>query len=71
VEVGAHLTTVATQGEADIVVSLLRANGIRCAERAAEVGNIGSPGLGGWREIVVAEDQLEAARELIEEQPPS
>ena len=68
-ETGAHLTVVPTQGEADVVISLLRANRIRCGERAAEVANIGTAGFGGWREILVAEDQLEAARELLEAEP--
>jgi hypothetical protein len=68
-ETAAQLTVVPTQAEADIVISLLRANRIRCGERAAEVGNIGTAGFGGWREILVAEDQLDAARELLEANP--
>jgi hypothetical protein len=68
-ETAAQLTVVPTQAEADIVISLLRANGIRCGERAAEVANIGTAGFGGWREILVAEDQLEDARELLEANP--
>src|SRR2546429_8117122 len=35
VEIGVHLTTVASQGEADVICALLRANGIVCGERAA------------------------------------
>jgi hypothetical protein len=29
-EVGVHLTTVSSQGEADVICSLLRAAGIKC-----------------------------------------
>src|SRR4029453_5142460 len=66
-ETAAQLTVVPTQAEADIGISLLRPNGIRCGERAAEVANIGTAGFGGWREILVAEDQLEDARELLDQ----
>jgi hypothetical protein len=61
-----QLTVVATQGEADIICSLLRAHGIRYSERSTMgfapelVGVAGVP-----REILVAEEQLEAARELL------
>jgi hypothetical protein len=34
-EIGVPLTVVGTQGEADIICSLLRVNGIECGERAA------------------------------------
>lgn len=64
-EIGVRLTVVGSQGEADIICSLLRVNGIRCGERAASVSVEGGGGFGGWREILVSEDQLEAARELL------
>ena len=60
-----RLTVVASQGEADVICSLLRVNGIRCGERAADATIEGGGGFGGWREILVAEDQLEEARELL------
>jgi hypothetical protein len=65
VEVGVRLTVVGSQTEADIVCSLLRANGIRCGDRAADVSVQGGGGFGGWREIVVSDYDLDAARELI------
>jgi hypothetical protein len=34
-------------------------------ERSANVAVYGADGFGGWREILVSEDQLEAARELM------
>jgi hypothetical protein len=64
-ETGVRLTAVGTQTEADIICSLLRANGIKCGERAADVAVYGVGGFGGWREILVAEADLEAARELL------
>lgn len=45
---GVGLTVVASQGEADVICSLLRAEGIKCAERMAE--SIESSG--SWRENV-------------------
>jgi hypothetical protein len=59
-----RLTAVASQGEADVICSLLRASGIRCSERAASES--GEPAaVGGWREILVASDDLDAAREVM------
>ena len=65
VEIGVRLTVVGSQAEADIICSLLRVNGIECGERAADVAIPGAGGFGGWRETLVSEDQLEAARELL------
>lgn len=58
---GVPLTVVASQGEADVICSLLRAHGISCAERIAD--SIESSG--GWREILVSESDLASARELL------
>jgi hypothetical protein len=58
---GVRLTVVASQGEADVICSLLRAHGIRCAERM--VDSIESSG--GWREILVPEGDLALAREVV------
>jgi len=55
---------VGSQGEADVICSLLRAHGIRCDERTADV-SAGAPPFGGWREILVRDDELEAARLLL------
>jgi hypothetical protein len=58
-----RLTAVASQGEADVICSLLRAYGIPCSERAASES--GEPAaVGGWREILVSADDLDAAREV-------
>lgn len=59
-EVGVQLTVVASQGEADVICSLLRAHGIQCAERATDEG-----GWGGQREILVAQADLVSAQELL------
>ena len=58
---GVRLTVVASQGEADVICSLLRAEGIKCVERMAD--SIESSG--GWREILVSESDLVLARELL------
>ena len=59
------LTVVATQGEADVICSLLRAHGIECSERATDVAAERGGGYGGWREVFVSETDLAVARELI------
>ena len=62
-----HLTVVPTAAEAEIITGLLRTEGIECEDRATNVGAgfmDGMPG-GGPREIFVAEDSLERARELL------
>jgi hypothetical protein len=62
-----RLTVVATQGEADMICSLLRTEGILCGDRAADgLGAEPGGGFGGWREIVVDEADLATARALIE-----
>jgi type III secretory pathway lipoprotein EscJ len=58
---GARLTVVPSQGEADVICSLLRAEGITCAERMAD--SVESSGA--WREILVSESDLASARELL------
>jgi hypothetical protein len=59
------LTVVATQGEADVICSLLRAHGIQCGERATGLSAELGGGSGGWREVFVSETELGVARELI------
>ena len=68
-ETPVHLTAVSSQAEPDILCSLLRENGIRCGDRPTDVAIQGMGGSGGWREILVSEDQLEAARELLPAAP--
>jgi hypothetical protein len=70
-EVGVRLTVVSSEAEADIICSLLRVNGISCEERATDIALPGAGGSGGWREILVREDQLEAARELLATASPA
>jgi hypothetical protein len=64
-EIGVHLTTVSSQGEADVICGMLRAAGIRCGSREATGSWTGSMASGLWTEILVAEKDLEAARELL------
>jgi hypothetical protein len=60
-----QLAIVGSQGEADVICSLLRAHEIRCADRAAHISAERGGGFGGWREILVHPEDLEAARELV------
>jgi Putative prokaryotic signal transducing protein len=64
VELGVRLTVVPTEGEAEVICGLLRANGIPCAQREVELA---SQAFGGWwNEVLVPEDRLTEARELLE-----
>jgi hypothetical protein len=66
VEFGVRLTVVPTQGEAEVICGLLTANGIPCAHREVELA---SQAFGGWwNEILVPENRLAEAQELVE--PP-
>lgn len=58
---GVRLTVVPTQGETDVICSMLRVEGIKCADRLAD--SIETSG-NRW-EILVAESDLAAARELL------
>ena len=60
-----RVTIVRSQGEADVICSLLRAYEIRCADRAAGLSAERGGGFGGWREVLVSPEDLDAARELI------
>ena len=65
-EIGVRLTVVGSQGESDVICSLLRANGIECGERPApEVFHYPYGEYAGPREILVREADLDVARELI------
>ena len=70
-ETGVRLTDVPTQSEAEVVCGMLRAAGIKCGERAANVSAL--PGVlasgGGWREILVSESDLEEAQKLLADTP--
>ena len=60
-ELGVRLTVVASEGEADVVCSMLRAEGIKCAVRLAD----SVEAMGNWREVLVAASDLASARELL------
>jgi hypothetical protein len=60
-----RLTVVANRGEADMLCALLRVNGIACFDRVADPFGEQAGEFGAWREILVSENDLEAARELL------
>jgi hypothetical protein len=64
-DVGVRLAVVATQGEADVICSLLRAHGIDCGERATDFSAEQGGGWGGQREILVAKADLPLAQDLL------
>jgi hypothetical protein len=62
-----YLTIVPNEHEAELLCALLRTEGIECDHRPTNfaVGSMdGMPG-GGPREVVVAEESLERAQELL------
>ena len=65
-----RVTTVQGEPEAEAFCGLLRANGIKCAHRLTLEEDSPFEGIAtdGMREIVVAPEDLEAARALLEEQ---
>jgi putative signal transducing protein len=64
---GTRLTVVGDAIEAETICGLLRTEGIACDHRQTDmgVGASESTGSGGPREILVAPDDLERARELV------
>jgi hypothetical protein len=64
-----RVTTVPGEPEAEMLCGLLRANGIKCAHRPTTSALEGFGGEGGIREILVAPEDLEVARELLNEGP--
>jgi hypothetical protein len=65
----ACVTVVDSQGEADIILGLLRANGIRCGQRGPEIAAPNSGPFSAAREILVNKDDLETARQLLAAAP--
>jgi len=61
-----RLTVVSSQAEADMITGLLRANGIECADRPTAIA-ADVMGVGGWTEVLVNEDDLDAAQALLDE----
>jgi hypothetical protein len=67
-----RLTVVPDEGVAEALCGLLRSEGIDCFYRDTDVsaaGIFGGTSFGGWREILVADDDLERARALLPDQP--
>jgi hypothetical protein len=63
-----RLTVVPDEGEAVTLCGLLRTEGIACDYRDTDpsaAGIFGGTTFGGWREILVDEDDLDRARELL------
>jgi hypothetical protein len=64
VEFGVRVTLVPSEGEAEVICGLLRANGIPCGHREVELA---SQAFGSWwQEVLVPKDRLAEARELVE-----
>jgi putative signal transducing protein len=62
------LTVVANEPEAEMLCGMLRANGIACAYRTTNLAAgmaDASAAMGGPREVIVEEEQLEEARKLL------
>lgn len=65
-ELGVRLTVVPSEAEAEVICGLLRVNGISCGHREADsIEQFG----GSWHEILVPENDLPAARDLIATPP--
>jgi hypothetical protein len=62
-----RLAIAVDEGEAEVVCGLLRSEGIPCFHRVTNLSAEGvTPGPGTWREVVVNEEDLPRARELLE-----
>jgi hypothetical protein len=70
-EIGVRLTVVGDGMEADVVCGLLRSSGIECSQRQTDtaIGAWDPTGAGGPREILVAADDLDAARAILNARP--
>jgi hypothetical protein len=60
------LTTVQNEFEADMVLGALSDAGIHAVQRLAGAGVAGRFGGGGQRDVCVAEEDLERARDVLE-----
>lgn len=61
-----RLKIASDEGKAEVVCGLLRSEGIRCFHRITDFTAESPAGTGGWREILVNEEDLQRARELVE-----
>jgi hypothetical protein len=70
VEEVVRVTTVPGEPEAEALCGLLRANGIKCGHRATleEDSPFENFSSGGIREILVAPEDLDTARQLLSEE---
>jgi hypothetical protein len=65
-----RLTLVPNEGEAEMLCRLLRTEGIPCSYRSSDLAVGGADAgysFGGWREILVDDNDLARARELLPE----
>jgi hypothetical protein len=63
-----RLTVVPDEGEAEMLCRMLRLEGIPCGYRGSDLSVGGSDAgyaFGGWREILVDDNDLARARELL------
>jgi hypothetical protein len=60
------LMSAANEFEADLVIGLLEGAGIEAIERLGGAGVAGRLGGGGARDVLVAESDLERAREVLD-----
>jgi hypothetical protein len=62
-----RLTTTENEIEAEILCGMLRAEGIQCVQQPTNYSADQSMGggLGGWREVLVDEADLDRARKLL------
>jgi hypothetical protein len=68
-----RLTVLPDEGAAETLVGLLQTEGIESFYRDTDIsatGIFGGQAFGGWREILVDEDDLERARELVPDRQP-
>jgi hypothetical protein len=62
-----RLKMAADESEAEVVCGLLRSEGIRCFHRPVDYSaHLAIPGPGGWREVLVNEEDVAQARELLD-----
>jgi hypothetical protein len=65
--VSVRLRIVSDETEAEVVCGLLRSEGIRCFHRPTNLSAEGVvPGAGSWREILVNEEDVAFARDLVD-----
>jgi hypothetical protein len=60
-----RLTAVPNEAEAEVILGLLRSEGIEGFSRPGEMSTQGLMGQGSWHEVLVYESDLARARELL------